>query len=87
MQAAKALQNANLGQLLTLQNISRLSSVFLKRSPEEVNPILTMNPDLCTASVYAARFNLPVPACINKKVPEKLVEMGYLSETKSYFGT
>ncbi len=85
MQAARALQIANLGQLVTLQNISRLSSVFLKRPPEEVIPILSMNPDLCTANIYEQRFNLPVPSCINKKVPEKLVEMGYLLETKSYF--
>ena len=83
--AAKALEEANLGRILRLQSISRLSSVFLKRPPEEVKDILNMNPDLCRAAMYEARYKLAVPSCINKKVPEQLVELGLLKATKSFF--
>lgn len=81
-EAAGELQIMGLGTLVSLAAKGTNSAqVFIKTPPAEVDLILSVNSDLCSASTYAARYNLPSPkSSISFSLRGKLVAMKLVSQ-------
>ena len=71
--ASAELQSSSYGSLVSIN--SRMS-VFLKRPPEEILPMLANHPELCLPEVYNARYHLPPMKVISQKIRYQLVNMG-----------
>ena len=81
MSAALELENLNLGKLLSLQISGPVSHIFVKYPPEQVEPILSSNPNLyCSAEQYTARYNQSISKGITKLQVKKLQELGIIPE-------
>ena len=76
--ACNRLQAANLGVLVTIENVSRQAQVFVKRPPEEVREIFAdpEHGDLSSFEEYAGRFELPPSAAVTPPMKQNLVMMG-----------
>lgn len=68
--AASSLEGLGLGSL-TMQ---KGSHVFLKKSPEESQAILEVNPDLCNPEYYKVRFFQPVSKYVPQDMQDSLVQ-------------
>ena len=75
LEAAWALQEANLGSLITLKH---RNGVFIKRVPSEMGNRLEAHQDMCTIERYTARFSMPPPTIIEKVFQDQLVRDGYV---------
>ena len=76
LEAAQELEKYNLGRLMSLKIASQVNQdVFIKRPPDEVKEALSMNPALCTADVYAARYAKGSSKSIGLQLRAKLVSM------------
>ncbi len=53
--------------------------VFIKAPPEEVEPILAANRELCPIDLYATKYHLPVSKIIPRTIVEGLVRDGVIS--------
>lgn len=76
--AATALQEANLGMLVTVKNATGLSDTFIKKSPTEILDELKQNSDLATLEEYTYRFQAPPPACITPAMQASVIQHGLL---------
>ena len=66
LMAAQDLESANLGSLVAVETSKgRVSHVFIKKLPSEIQPFLAANPDLCTLEYFEARFNKPVSKSVS----------------------
>lgn len=81
VEAATELEKANFGKLMSIKNKTELPlQVFVKKLPAEVEEQLRRNPELCTADVYAARYNKGVSKAIGFPLRAKLVAMKLVSQ-------
>ena len=80
MSAALELENLNFGKLYSLQISGPVSHIFVKFPPEQVEPILLSNPDLCSVEQYTLRYNQPISKGITKLQVKKLQELGIVPE-------
>ncbi len=80
LSAAKQLEEANIGHLILLKELSLKAHFFVKRQPDEVRDILLQpcNQDLCTFQEYEQRFFSPSPSTITPKMQQTLVAQGFV---------
>ena len=85
-EAAHRLQEANLGQYITVViGNSMPREIFIKRTPVEVEEIMTRNNELCIVPTeYAKRFNKAVPRRIRTSMRQRLVELGYVTTEQMF---
>ena len=82
LSAARKLQDAGLGMLVVLENISSQSHVFVKKMPSEAQAILERDRSayLCTPAEYEQRFYLPPMKSVTPRIQQSLIQMGYVAE-------
>ncbi len=81
--AASALQDLNLGSLVTVRHIhGRPSMNFVKKPPDEIKEQLELeaNADLCSPSLYEEKFKAATPACVPQGTRDKLISLGLVSK-------
>ena len=81
-EAAVALEQIGLGYMASFKANcgGRSSKAFIKRKPEEVAEILSVNPDLCDPNMYPGRYCQSPPKCIGLKLRSKLVALKLVSQ-------
>ena len=85
-EAALRLQEANLGQYITVVvGKSRPKEIFIKKPPLEASDVLTSNKELGVTPIdYLQRYHLAVPSRILKGMRWKLIELGYVTEEQMF---
>ncbi len=76
LMAANDLQAADMGMLVTIDSGKGhgRTQLFVKKPPEEMEPYLDANPNLCSVEYYRERYYKPVSKSIT------LIERHYLSK-------
>ncbi|XP_072015224.1 uncharacterized protein [Amphiura filiformis] len=74
---AVELENSGFG---TLASINSRMTVFVKKPPLEVLPMLADHPDWCLPEVYETRYRLPPMKLISMKIRYQLVNMGLVRQ-------
>ena len=80
VEASRKLEGFNIGSLVEIANYRRSSSVFVKKSPEQVANIIQTMPRLCTVKEYSERFAMRVSTLIALRTRAQLVTLGLVSE-------
>lgn len=82
LKAAKELEKGSFGRLISLPNTrgGKPCNVFLKNPPGQVQQILEANKELCTPSVYCARYKKGTSKRIGFPLRAKLVAMKLVSQ-------
>ena len=80
LEASRKLERFGLGSLVQVANYKRSSSIFVKKSPEQVANILQTMPGLCTLKEYSEKFAMRVPTLIALRTRAQLVTCGLVSE-------
>ena len=79
--AAEDLQKLNLGVLVSVQVKGHSTDYFIKRSPEEVRPILEADPELCLPERFEAQYKRPISKSISLAARAQLAELGLVHES------
>ena len=79
--AIQELKNINLGT-------NFLQRYFVKKPPEEVTEVLTVNPELCAIMDYRERYMLPMPKNVNlpQDIMQQMLTGGYVRSQNQLFG-
>ncbi|XP_072015206.1 uncharacterized protein [Amphiura filiformis] len=80
LDAATQLEELNLGKLHKLHMSGPVSYAFVKNSPEQVEKVLVMNPDLCEVFEYRMRYHQPISKAVSRSQVKKLVELGIIPD-------
>ena len=82
LEAARELEKGSFGKLVSLPNNrgGRPWTVFLKNPPAQVEKILETNAELCSSSVYCARYKKGTSKKIGFPLRAKLVAMKLVSQ-------
>ena len=81
--AASALQDLNLGSLVTVRHVHGRPSVnFVKKSPADAKEFLELeaNTDLCSPVLYEEKYKASTPACVPQGTRDKLISLGLVTE-------
>ena len=78
MTAANQLEANGLGSLVLLDSISSSAHVFVKKTPDEFATVLQLpeNSGLVSLEEFTARYHLPTPSYVNKKMQDACVRLG-----------
>ncbi len=82
LSVATKLEDAGFGVLSNDARYNLRANVFVKKRPEEVKALLVMkeNKDLCLEVEYNARYELPLPSGVSKRMRENLVQAGLIPD-------
>ena len=78
MMAATQLEDMKLGYLIDV--MGRTSQVFIKASPDEAQPILDADPELCTPVRYRCQYSKPISKSITVTERRQLLNLGLVPE-------
>ncbi|XP_072015217.1 uncharacterized protein [Amphiura filiformis] len=82
LSAAEELESSSMGMVVHVQLLGhpKVTVVFIKKHPDDIQAILEMNRDLCSSDHYRNRFNHQPNKCISGNLWNQLVSMGYVAE-------
>ena len=82
IEAAKELEKTNFGKMVTMQNSGGHSvlNIFLKKPPDEVEQVLSANPDLCRFEFYSMQYAKGSPKSIRFSLRTKLVALKLVAQ-------
>lgn len=83
LNAAQALQEANLGSLITFPSgfMKLKKDVFIKKAPSEIgDALLGANLVAMDMNRYKTRFNMPAPTSVNQTLRDELIAGGFVKQ-------